>query len=123
MYNPQQPSNLNSSGATPTTNYFNNYFVPDQTVSSNTNDAITSFFEQLTGNSESAKILAGTVINTAQSLGEDPMTVLNQFQKMTDNELNAILALYLNTSRVNTSLLGIKNYPKTSTYVSRTILW
>jgi len=123
MYNPQQPSNLNSSGATPTTNYFNNYFTPDQTVSSNTNDAILSFFEQMTGNAESAKILSATVINTAQTQGEDPMNVLNQFQKMSANELTAVLALYLNTSRVNTSLLGIKNYPKTSTYVSRTVLW
>jgi hypothetical protein len=110
--NPQQPSNLNSSGTTNTTRFFNNYFIPSYTVSSDTNDAIVSYFEQQTGSLESARLLAQTVINT----------ILNEFQKLPTVQVNAILALYLNSTRVNTSLLGIKNTPRPNPYITRTIL-
>ena len=121
-YNPQQPSNLDSSGTNQTTRYFNNFFTPNYTVSQNTNDAILSFFEQQTGNLASAKLLAQAVINTAQSQRVEPLTLLDEFQKLPQGQINAILALYLNSSRVNTSLLGLKNTPPTSSYVSRTII-
>ena len=121
-YNPQQPTNLNSSGTNSTTRYFNNYFIPSYTVSQNTNDSILSYFEEQTGNVESAKLLAQAVIDTAQSQRADPLEVLAEFQKLPQGQLNTVLALYLNTGRVNTSLLGIKNTPQTSSYVSRTII-
>lgn len=121
-YNPQQPSNLNSSGTNKTTRFFNNFFTPSPTISSNTNDAIVSFFQEQTGNIESAKLLAQAVIDTAFAQREDPLLVLDQFQKLTNNELNAFLALYLNTSRVPTSFLGIQSTAITSPYISRTIL-
>jgi hypothetical protein len=121
-YNPQQPSNLNSTGTNDTTRYFNNFFTPSFTVSSNVNDAILSYFEEQTGSIDSARLLAQAVIDTAQAQREDPMTVLSQFQKLENNELSPFLALYLNTSRVPTSFLGIQNAPRTSEYVTRTIL-
>lgn len=121
-YNPQQPSNLNSSGTTKTTRFFNNFFTPKYTVSQNQNDAIVSYFEQQTNDVESAKLLAQAVIDTAQAQREDPMVVLSEFQNLPAGELNTILALYLNSSRVNTSLLGIKTSPKQNPYVTRTII-
>jgi len=121
-YNPQQPSNLNTTGSNSTTRYFNNFFLPKNSISQNTNDAILSFFEEQTGNRESALLLSQAVIDTAQAKKEDPMTVLTEFQKLSQDKLTALLSLYLNASRVNTSLLGIKNIPKTNSYVSRTII-
>lgn len=117
-----QPSNLGTSGANKTTNYFNNYYTPSIEISSNINDAILSFFEQQTGNKESAKLLVQAVIDTAQAQREDPMTVLTTFQQMPQGELNAFLALYLNASRVNTSYLGVKNQGITNPYVQRLII-
>ena len=103
--------------------FFSNYFIPDYTVSIGTNDAILSWFEQVTGDKESAELLAQTVINTAQLNNENPMTVLDQFMSMSAGDLNNILALYLNSSRVSTSLLGTVNAPATNQRVSRTVLW
>jgi len=122
IYNPEQPSNFYTSGTTQTTRYFNNFFTEPFTVSQNTNDAIVSFFEQQTGNTSSAKLLAQAVIDTAQAQREDPMTVLSEFQNLPNGQLNAVLTLYLNTSRINTSLLAIKTTPRSNLYVSRTIL-
>ena len=121
-FNPQQASNLNSTGANKTTAYFNNFYTPRTGISPNVNDAILSYFQQQTGNLESAKILVQTIIDTAQAQRENPIKVLEQFQKVPVGDLNGTLALYLNSTRVNTSLLGIKLAPKTNRFVQRTIL-
>jgi hypothetical protein len=117
-----QPSNLGSSGSNKTTNYFNNYYTPKIEISENINDAILSFFEQQTGNKESAKLLVQAVVDTAQAQREDPMVVLTTFQKMPPGELNAFLVLYLNLSRVNTSYLGVRNQGTSNPYVTRLIV-
>ena len=121
-YDPNKPSNLPTDATTKTTRYFNNFYVPSKTVSSNTNDAIVSFFEERSNNLESAKLLAQAVIDTAFAQRLDPLTVLDEFKNLDTLELNAYLALYLNTSRVNTSLLGIRNVPQANQYVTRSIL-
>lgn len=121
-YNPSQPSNLNTKVGTKTTNYFNNYLTVPNTVSDSTNDAIMAFFESQTGNRETASVLACAVINTAHQQKVDPLQVLDDFKKLDAGELNGYLTMYLNLSRVNTSLLGITNVPKANKYVTRTIL-
>ncbi len=120
--NQNQPSNLAKGGGNNTTNYFNNYFVTKTEITPNVNDAILSYFEQQTGSIESAKLLVQAVIDTATAQREDPMTVLTTFQSMPAGDLNALLCLYLNVSRVNTSYLGVKNQPKPNQYVSRLIV-
>ena len=122
-YNPNQPSNLNTDGLNTTTQFFSNYYTPTYTVSTSTDDAILSWFEQVTGDRESAQLLAQTVINTAQQNREDPLKVLAQFQALPIGMLNNTLALYLNSSRVPTSLLGVVNTPAPNKYVSRTVIW
>lgn len=122
QYNPQEPSNTGSSGVNKTTRYFNNFFIPAYNVSESTNDAIISFFVEQTGSHDTAVVLAQAFINTAQSQREDPMAVLTQFQQLGQGNLTASLALYLNISRVPTSLLGVKNTVQTNPYVARTIV-
>jgi hypothetical protein len=122
LYNPVQPTNIGSSGTNATTKYFNNYFAGTVDIDQNINDSILSYFEQQTGNAETARILVLAVIETAKVQRENPIDVLNQFQKMPEGELNTFMALYLNTSRVNTSFLGIKTSPNSNQYVTRTII-
>lgn len=114
---------LTNTNLNPTTRYFNNVYDPVQGISQNINDAIYSYFEQYTGNKESAKVLTQVVISTAQAQNLDPLAVLTDFQKLNDNELDAYLALFLNLNRVPTSLLGVKLPPVTNAYISRTILF
>lgn len=122
IFNPQQASNFNSTGANNTTAFFNNFNTPRTSVSPDVNDAILSYFEEQTGSLESAQILVQTIINTAQAQRQDPLKVLAEFQKIPLGDLNGTLALYLNTSRVNTSLLGVKIATKTNHFVARSIL-
>lgn len=116
------PSNLNSNGLTKTTEFFSNYFKPSLELTQNINDSILSFFQTQTGDVESAKLLVQAIIETAQAQREDPLVVLQKFQNMPNGDLTALLALYLNTSRVSTSYLGIKKTPRQNQYVQRTII-
>ena len=123
-----QPGNISTvdisvNKNTPAGKYFNNYFITPGNISSNQNDAVTAFFEQVTnGNKQSAAVLASTVIYTAMAQGIDPMSILQQFRSLKDGEINLYLAMFLNLNRVGTSLVGVNNNPVQNKYVTRTIL-
>jgi len=121
IYNPSQSSNVDFTPSKESA-YFNNFFVKTAPISVQANDAIVSYFQEQTGSIEAAKVLVQAVLNTASQQGDDPLKVLDEFRKMPIGELNAFLAMYLNASRVNTSLLGIRQPPQTNKYVARTIL-
>lgn len=105
-----------------TTEYFDNFFKTGATTSQNVNDAVIGYFQSVTGDKESGITLASSVLYTALNQGMDPMTLVDEFRKFSESELNSYLALFLNLNRVNTSLIGITNNPQISKYITRTIL-
>lgn len=107
----------------PTTKFFNNIYTPVEGVSQTINDAIYGYFETVTENKESAKILTSVVIDTAKQQNLDPLAVLEDFKNLPNTDLNAYIALFLNISRVPTSLLGVKVPPTINPFVSRAILF
>jgi hypothetical protein len=70
-------TNVNS-----TTEYFNNYFNDRLTTSPNINDAVIGYFQSVTGDEESGRTLASTIIYTALSQGIDPMSLIDEFKKL-----------------------------------------
>ena len=111
-------SNLPPSPVTQTLNPANNLVYTTQDV----NDALVGFFEEKTGSKDSAAALASAVLTGAQQQQIDVMVMLDQFKKLTGEELNSYVALFLNTTRVKTSLLGINNQPTAPYFVARTVL-
>lgn len=73
------PSNTNINS---TTEYFNNYFEDLLTTSPGINDAVVGYFQSVTGEEESGRTLAATVIYTALSQGLDPMSLIDEFRKL-----------------------------------------
>lgn len=66
-----------------TGNYFNNYFTTTQySTSPDINDAITGYFQKVTGDTDAGKTLAATVIYTALSNGIEPMSLIDEFRKL-----------------------------------------
>ena len=70
-------TNINS-----TTEYFNNYFEDLLTTSPGINDAVVGYFQTVTGEQESGRTLAATVIYTALSQGLDPMSLVDEFRRL-----------------------------------------
>ena len=121
-----QPNNINATDLSlgvpnETDNFFTNYFSPSFTVSQNVDDAVLAFFEKVTENKESAKILASSVIYTSLARDIDPMEILAKFSSMREDELNSYITVFLNINRVGTSYLGINGTPKVGKYVQRMI--
>ena len=124
MANPNNLTSTNVSGNTenPTDFFFNNFFQPAFTVSQHVDDAVLGYFEKITDNKESAKILASAVIYTSLARNIDPMETLTKFSDMDSSDLNSYVVMFLNLNRTGTSYLGINNAPKVSKYVQRSIL-
>ena len=114
-------STLNISTDT-TNSFFNNFFQPSFTVSQGTDDATLSFFEKISNNRESAKLMASSVIYTSLAANIDPIETLAKFSTMATEELNSYVVMFLNLNRVGTSYLGINNAPRVSKYVKRMIM-
>ena len=121
------PSNITSPSYAVNNNsntdvFFTNFFKKKYDISPNANDAIVSFFENYTGSKTAGAALAAAVIYTSLSQQIEPMSVLDKFKKLSRGELNTYLAMYLNLSRVGSSLLGVTNVPAANKYVERTII-
>lgn len=121
-----QPNNIDATdmsiGIPNETDYFfTNYFTPAFTVSQNVDDAVLAFFEKITDNKESAKVLASSVIYTSLARDMDPMEILSKFSSMKEEELSSYVAVFLNINRIGTSYLGINGVPKVGKYVQRMI--
>lgn len=122
MSNPNNLSSVTESTIDKTTTFFNNFFGPSFAISQNIDDSVIGFFEKITQNKESAKILASAVIYTCLSRNIDVMETLAKFSTMTEGELNSYVTMFLNLNRAGTSYLGINNYPRISKYVQRMLI-
>lgn len=105
-----------------TKEYFETFFEESFNTTQDDNDAVTAYFQKLTGDAETGRTLAGTVLYTAARQGLEPMSLIDEFRKLPDGELNAYLTMFLNINRKGTSLLGLSNDPQQSKYITRTIL-
>jgi hypothetical protein len=122
-----QPNNINAtdlSGSIPneTDFFFSNYFSPAFTVSQNIDDAVLAFFEKITQNKESAKVLASSVIYISLARDIDPMETLASFYSLNEDQLNSYVTAFLNLNRTGTSYLGINGVPRVGKYVQRMIM-
>ena len=81
------PPNTNKE---PTTEYFNNFFEKEYFTTQNIDDAVLGYFESVTGDRTSAKVLASTVLLTALSQGIEPMSIVDELRRLSQkNKLEA----------------------------------
>jgi hypothetical protein len=85
----------------PTTEYFNNFFEQEFTTTQNVDDAVLGYFQSITGDTASAKVLASTVLMTSLSQGLDPMSVIDELRRLSQANKQKLPASTSYTSRVN----------------------
>lgn len=61
-----------------TTDYFNNFYEDKNNTSPMINDAVVAYFQKITGNPETGRNLASSVIYTAIQQNMDPMVIIEQ---------------------------------------------
>jgi len=119
---PGPSTNLPINNIEETLDYFQRIYDDPVTVTQNQVDALYAFFIARTENEQTALALVYTVVVTAFSTRQNPMTMLDRFKKLDSFSLDAQLARFLNSSRNNTSMLGVKNTPTVNSQIARTIL-
>ena len=119
---PGPATNLPVANVEATIDYFSKIYDRPVEVPQNTVDALYAFFIRRTENEETALALVDTIIVTALSSKMNPMVLLDEFRGLDELKLDAHLAAFLNQTRANTSMLGVKVVPKVNTHISRTIL-
>lgn len=120
---PGPSTNLPINNIEETLEFFGTIFDSPINVPQNVVDALFAFFIGRTENQETALALVHTVIITAVGSRVNPMLLLDQFREAgSDIKLDVQLATFLNQTRNNTSMLGVKNVPKVNNQISRTIL-
>jgi len=124
----QQTTNLpivppsTSTNTTKTLRLFNGYFDTKVTVDINVYDVVHGFFVRKIKSQEAADALTAAVITTSFDNKLDPLQVIKDLDSVDDLELDATLALYMNETRRNTSLLGVKQTQPVIEIVARSIL-
>lgn len=120
---PGPSTNLPIKNIEETLSYFATIYDAPVNVSQDIVDALYAFFISRTENEDTALALVHTVIVTALGAKINPMAILDTFRAATSNlRLDTQLATFLNQTRNNTSMLGVKNVPKVNNHISRTIL-
>jgi hypothetical protein len=120
---PGPSTNLPINNIEETLDYFARIFDDPVAVTQNQIDALYAFFIARTENEQTALALVNTVIVTAFSARVNPMAMLDRFKELDDQlKLDTQLATFLNLTRNNTSMLGVKNSPRVNNHISRTIL-
>jgi hypothetical protein len=109
-------TNLPVTRENPTTKFFNGYFEQDITISAEKLAVIRAYLEKQT-TTESAESLTHAVISAAFLRGLDPLELLDEIKQAGRENFTAFLALILNDTRANTSLLGINAAPVRNRYV------
>ena len=117
-------NNLSSSTANNSAfdQYLNNFYKPTFTVSGNQDDAVIAFFEKITGEKESARILASSVVYTAMAQQVDPLVIIDQMRNMNQDERNQFTSTFLNFNRVGTSQLGVHLPNRYNRFIQRMIM-
>ena len=116
-----QLNNLVNTPQDESSSYYNNFFGPTFDVSQGINDSVTSYFEKISQNKQTAKAMAGALIYTAKAQNIDPMAVLKEFAALPPGQVNNYLTMFLNLNRIGSSLLGLSNVPVTNKYVARMV--
>lgn len=101
------PTNLPAkdfAGRDITTEFFNNFFKPDLAVSANIDSAVLGYFEQITGNRESARLLASAVLYTALTQNIDPMSVITELNEITKKNVVSSGTSYYERVNNNTDI-------------------
>lgn len=119
------PTNANAAqdSNAKTLKLFNGFFEQTVSLKEAEWDIVYSFFFKYTDNNpEATRSLSEATITSAIQNGIMPVEVITDLQKMDKLEVNELLANFFNTTRRNTSLLGIKIPATVPKYVARNIL-
>lgn len=124
---PNQDTNLpivneTSTDQIKTLSFFNGYFEKTLQINANLYDTVLGFFNLRMNSLEAAQAMTAAVITSAFENNVDPLQLIKSMRDLDSIQLTDTLALYLNETRRNTSLLGTIQPRQVNRNVARNII-
>lgn len=104
-----------------TVRVFDSFYNFELDVPAQEYDAVNSYFRSIFKTKEAAENFTVTLFRVAQSNQVPVLSVLQQLQSTTGNELTALLAYYLNAERSGSTLLGVAEAVQPNFYAARNV--
>ena len=104
-----------------TVKIFDEFYAYSVSVPQAEYDAVYSYFRSVFDSTEAAGNFTVTVFRISESSNIPVMTLLQQFQGQSIPELTLTLAYYLNSTRSNSTLLGVNTASQPNYYVARNV--
>ena len=102
--------------------FFNGYFDQEVVITGAEWDVVYSFFLKKTNNNpDAARSLSEAIITAADSNGDNPVDLIQELKQFDALNIDKVLALYLNESRRDTSLVGYSQTITPNKFVARNI--
>ena len=97
-------------------------FGRDVNISDNTYDELIGLLETKTESRAAAENLAASIIQGLVQQDISINEIIDRLRSSSNSEIDALLVLFLNNTRVGTSYLGLASEYQVNPYVARTIL-
>ena len=104
-----------------TVQIFDRFYGYEQQVPVDAYDAVLSYFKSVFNSLEAAGNFTVSLFRISQASSIPVMSLLQQFQGLSEPEINLTMAYYLNGIRSSSTLLGINVPTQPNYYVSRNI--
>lgn len=104
-----------------TVRVFDSFYNFELDVPAQEYDAVNSYFKSVFTSDEAAGNFTVTLFRVAQSNQVSVLTLLQQLQTTSGNQLTALLAYYLNAERSGSTLLGVSEAAQPNFYAARNV--
>lgn len=105
-----------------TVRVFDKFYDFDLYVDGNQYDIIYSYFYSISNSKSNARNFTTIIFRIAHTIGESPLTLMEQIKGQNKIETNALLTYYLNTMRSKSTLYGIGIVPEPNQSVQRNVV-
>lgn len=104
-----------------TVKIFDQFYAYEASVPQLQYDAVYSYFRSVFDTAEAAGNFTVTVFRISEISDIPVMTLLQEFQEKSQPELTLTLAYYLNSTRSNSTLLGVNAATQPNFYAARNV--
>jgi hypothetical protein len=105
-----------------TVRIFDNFYRFQADIPAAEYDVVFSYFQSVMGTRQAAENFTVSLFQVASESGQEPLTLLSQFQGQTGVNLDTTLAYYLNQIRSRAALLGVGAPVKPNFYAARNVI-
>jgi hypothetical protein len=115
-------ASVNIQRTTQQTRILDEYYNTELVVSTEEYDLVVSFFKRVMADPDVAETFASNLFKISKDTGVSVLTYLENIKNQNELELNLTFSYYLNSTRSNSTLLGVGQVITPNYYAARNVV-